>query len=396
MSSAEATKPVADQDAPLPIPNLAIAQLVFALNGPSTRDGETVDRLLELCTKDEMAPYLKHLVESHQVKQTDATDSLVSRLERLNADHLAELDRKLQDATTNLGESEVADALRERATYLARIGKQQEAIDAHERAYEKSAGKGTKIDLVLSIVRIAMFHRDSALVASQLDRAQKLVDEGGDWDRRNRLKVYRAVHLLSVRQFTKASELLLDALPTFTATELLEYDDFVTLCVLAGVFSLERKDLKSKIIESPEVISVLPNVPSLRNFTDSLYKTDYATFFKSLATVEEQHFLTSRLLSPHSKYYTRELRLKAYSQLLESYRSVTLDSLSKAFGVSKEWLDADLARFIASGRLNCSIDRVGGVVETHRPSIKNARYAKVIKNGDQVLTSVQRLSRVIG
>ena len=50
--------------------------------------------------------------------------------------------------------------------------------------------------------------------------------------------------------------------------------------------------------------------------------------------------MPSLLLSRHSKYYTRELRLKAYSQLLESYRSVTLDSLARAFGVTKDWLDA--------------------------------------------------------
>lgn len=56
----------------------------------------------------------------------------------------------------------------------------------------------------------------------------------------------------------------------------------------------------------------------------------------------------------------------------------------------------DLARFIAAGRLTCTIDRVNGVVETHRPDAKNARYAAVIKQGDAVLTSVQRLSRVIG
>ena len=78
----------------------------------------------------------------------------------------------------------------------------------------------------------------------------RLVDEGGDWDRRNRLKVYSGLQLLSIRSFKKASELLLDAMPTFTATELIDYDEFVTLCVLAGVFALERKDLKSKVRET--------------------------------------------------------------------------------------------------------------------------------------------------
>ncbi len=37
----------------------------------------------------------------------------------------------------------------------------------------------------------------------------RLVEEGGDWDRRNRLKVYRAVLHLSSREFSKAAELLL-------------------------------------------------------------------------------------------------------------------------------------------------------------------------------------------
>jgi 26S proteasome regulatory subunit N7 len=36
--------------------------------------------------------------------------------------------------------------------------------------------------------------------------------------------------------------------------------------------------------------------------------------------------------------------------------------------------------------LTCSIDRVNGTVETHRPDAKNARYAAVIKQGDAVLT----------
>lgn len=75
----------------------------------------------------------------------------------------------------------------------------------------------------------------------------RLVDEGGDWDRRNRLKAYQGLHFLSIRNFKAGGELLLDTLSTFTATELIDYEDFVVLCVLAGVMTLERKDLKKKV-----------------------------------------------------------------------------------------------------------------------------------------------------
>jgi 26S proteasome regulatory subunit N7 len=57
---------------------------------------------------------------------------------------------------------------------------------------------------------------------------------------------------------------------------------------------------------------------------------------------------------------------------------------------------SDLARFISAGRLNCSIVKVNGIVETNRPDVKNARYEQAIKQGDVLLNSLQKLSRVIG
>lgn len=89
------------------------------------------------------------------------------------------------------------------------------------------------------------------------------------------------------------------------------------------------------------------------------------------------------------------MRILAYAQLLESYRSLTLDSLATAFGVSTSFIDVDLARFIAAGRLNCSIDRVNGVVETKRPSRKEGQCEVVVKQGDVLLNSVQKLSKVL-
>lgn len=116
---------------------------------------------------------------------------------------------------------------------------------------------------------------------------------------------------------------------------------------------------------------------------------------KFSAELEQSLLIPSRTLNPHARYYVREMRILAYTQLLESYRSLTLESLATAFGVSVEFVDNELARFIASARLNCTIDRVNGVVETNRPTAKNAQYETVIKQGDILLNSVQKLSKVL-
>ena len=59
--------------------------------------------------------------------------------------------------------------------------------------------------------------------------------------------MYEGYHLLSIRDFKAGGELLLDALSTFTATELLSYNEFVTLTVLANTLSLPRTELKKKV-----------------------------------------------------------------------------------------------------------------------------------------------------
>lgn len=46
-----------------------------------------------------------------------------------------------------------------------------------------------------------------------------------------------------------------------------------------------------------------------------------------------------RVLSAHYRFYAREMRILAYTQLLESYRSLTLQYMAQAFGVSVNFVD---------------------------------------------------------
>ena len=52
------------------------------------------------------------------------------------------------------------------------------------------------------------------------------------------------------------------------------------------------------------------------------------------------------------------IQVKAFSQLLESYRSLTLRYMAESFNVTEEYMDQELSRFIADGRLHCKIDKV--------------------------------------
>lgn len=51
-----------------------------------------------------------------------------------------------------------------------------------------------------------------------------------------------------------------------------------------------------------------------------------------------------RYLTAHYRYYVREMRILAYTQLLESYRSLTLAYMAQAFGVTEDYIDKYVQR----------------------------------------------------
>ncbi|KAK3699034.1 proteasome regulatory particle subunit [Vermiconidia calcicola] len=387
-------------------------------------------------------------------------EKLYEELKAENEKELAAIQKEEDDAVERSGETEIQNARGKRAEYYAQIGDKDKALEAFEKLIEKTAILGSKIDIVLAIIRIGLFFDDKLLVKKNIDRAGLLVESGGDWDRRNRLKAYQGLHLLTIRAHNLAAPLLLDSLSTFTSTELCPYSSLVVYATLAGAVSLPRRDFKSKVVDAPEIRAIFGSdaetdrlsalagsasagpgegdehaadtemseatttpKPTAVNLTtlargsadaeaqalaepvmdfrplasmiQSLYSGTYTTFFTSLAAVE-QHFLTTdRFLYEHRTWYVREMRLRAYAQLLASYKVVSLESMARSFGVSVEWLDRDLAPFIASERLACRIDRVKGVVETRRSGEKSKQYGDVVRQGDQLITKLQKYGQVV-
>lgn len=119
------------------------------------------------------------------------------------------------------------------------------------------------------------------------------------------------MYLVSIRQFKRGGELLLDALSTFTATELISYNDFVALTVIVNSLTLTRVDLKKRVcspfpthlllltaslqlINSPEVIQALPDLPTLGDLVKNLYNCRYDKFFVALGNISIPYVFRQR------------------------------------------------------------------------------------------------------
>ncbi|EFW21776.1 hypothetical protein D8B26_001906 [Coccidioides posadasii str. Silveira] len=472
-------------------PDLTLAQDVFNIANPACptalREG-SLKKLQIAIEEKHMAPLYRHLahpvegilnqsgegvsqatstssnkpvVASDMLPQTRTSatvdlpwdEKLYERLVAENKKELDALQKEEDEAAEAAGDTEVQAARGKRAEFWARVGDRDKAIAAYEAVFENTGVLGTKIDLVLAMIRIGLFFGDKLFVKKHIERANSLVEGGGDWDRRNRLKAYKGLHLLTIRNYKLAAPLLLDSLSTFTSYELCSYSSLVVYAVLAGSLSLKRVDFKAKVVDAPEIRAILgegedrlsaltgaissgpgagdeemkdassatPGQAStivnlttlgtgsgiqaeteapvdftpLSNLVGSLYNGIYRTFFTALAAVEDNFLTQDRYLHEHRSWFVREMRLRGYQQLLQSYRVVGLNSMANEFGVTVDFLDRDLAKFIAGDRIACTIDRVNGVIETNRPDDKNRQYADVVKQGDALITKLQKYGQAV-
>ena len=126
-----------------------------------------------------------------------------------------------------------------------------------------------------------------------------MVEEGGDWDRRNRFRVYEGLFELSIRNFEKATENFLGAIATFTCVEILDYERLVTYGVISALLVLNRKELKRKVglfsilttflpfpllqvLKCSDILEVLHDLPKIRLFISSFYDCQYEKYFRTL------------------------------------------------------------------------------------------------------------------
>ncbi|GMP35400.1 hypothetical protein CsSME_00007845 [Camellia sinensis var. sinensis] len=317
-------------------------------------------------------PHFSLLASSKPLSKTNIRSHILLCLDLVLKEMSGSFTLMIADAEENLGESEIREAHLAKSLFFIRIGDKEKALEQLKLTESKAVAVGQKMDLVFHTLQIGFSYMDFDLIS-------KSIDKGGDWQRKNRLKVYEGLYYI----------LFLDSISTFTTYELFPYDNFKFYTVLTSIISLDRVSLKQKVVDAPEILTVIGKIPHLLGFLNSLYDCQYKSFFSAFANK------IGPLFASPLPVYMREVRTMVYSQFLESYKSVTIEAMAKAFGVTVEFIDLELSRFIAAGKLHCKIDKVAGVLETNRPDAKNALYQATIKQGDFLLNRIQKLSRVI-
>ena len=307
---------------------------------------------------------------------------------------ISDLEKKMEEDVDGIEELD-------KATYIFEIGKiykeqkmMPEAIEKFKETISKTQSFNTKVDALFEICHIGLLEKDLDILKEYLQKIKDLLKEGGDWEKKNRLKVYEGLYLIFIRNFKTAGKNFLEALMTFTSYELFDFKTFVFYTAVINIISVDRKTLKEKIIDNSDVLSCINDIPHLQKFLSTFYDGQYAEFFKELYYII-QVIKKDFYLSKHYNYYINEIRVKVYSQFLQSYKTVTMENMATVFGVSINFIDRELSNFISQGRINAKIDKVSGIIECNHNEQNIDLYQATIRDSDILISKIHKLSKLL-
>lgn len=333
-------------------------------------------------------------------------------------EQLKALEAAIANAEENYGDTEVREAIMNKAAFILKNGDDALAIKTYLLAYEKTVGVSKRLEIYMILLQIYFKETDLTQIKNYITKSKQLLEEGGDWENKNKLKVeaadqvYEGLYCLITRDFATCAKLFVDAMSTFSSPEIMTYEDLTFYTVVSGLMTLPRAEIKEKvgaaqqIINNSEVLCIIRENAHLEGLLTAYYKCQYKDFFvsfRSLRSISEGHGDDRPRQEDRGAQEVH--REGDAGDDLQPVPGVLQDRHARVHGLAVRRVcqlprqvrrpdRRELSGLISSRRLNCKIDKVTGLIESQRIDQRNNYYKQALKQGEGLLNRIQKLSRV--
>jgi 26S proteasome regulatory subunit N7 len=117
-------------------------------------------------------------------------EGLENKQEFIDAE-IKKFDEKIKYAEEVHGDTEVRDVIIEKAEFYTKVKQSVNAKETFLTALDKTIGVSKRLEVIMFILQIAFLDADVPEMKKYIDKSLKLLEEGGDWERKNKLKVFK-------------------------------------------------------------------------------------------------------------------------------------------------------------------------------------------------------------
>eukprot|EP00703_Trepomonas_sp_PC1_P000959 JAP95647.1 26S proteasome non-ATPase regulatory subunit 6 [Trepomonas sp. PC1] len=210
------------------------------------------------------------------------------------------------------------------------------------------------------------------------------------FDNQSQQQFYQALNLLlfqvpKLSNISTINQLLSNSISTFTAENIIPFEDYIQMAFLVAVAVMKRKELNSLIEKQMDNFHLVQKSQVLQNILQLLDcdYSHYTTTIQEYQSALEGHYL----LMKYSGLLTDLLKSKIYEQYLKTYQSVQLVKIAEDFKIDRNQLVQELEYFIFKKLLQAKMTEEF-LVRQEKDECTEL-YFKFVDKVQQILTKVE-------
>ncbi|KAJ8900387.1 hypothetical protein K2173_025027 [Erythroxylum novogranatense] len=172
--------------------------------------------------------------------------------------------------------------------------------------------------------------------------------------------------------------------------EVIASQDVATYGGLCALASLDRSELKAKVIDNVNFRNFLELVPEVRELIHDFYSSRYASCLDYLENLKANLLLDIHL-HDHVEVLYDQIRCKALIQYTHPFLSVDLRMMANAFKTTVAGLEKELEALITDNQIQARIDSHNKILYARHADQRNATFQRVLQTGSEFERDVRAM-----
>lgn len=216
-------------------------------------------------------------------------------------------------------------------------------------------------------------------------------DQNKDTAMSNRIKIMEGMGFLMQDNYRRAAISLsqVNLSDTQEVNNLLTPSDIAFYITLSSLLVLNRKEMRENIISSSKFKSLLDSVPEISDILEHFLNGRYMEFQKSM-----DNFKFYMQFDPFFGHkidtVIEKIRKKALVQYVTPYKIIDLREIAKAFNISLEKIEEEIAELIVSKQIQAKIDSHSKLLYSRKENEMINSYNEAIELGDMFIKQTEQ------
>lgn len=302
---------------------------------------------------------------------------------------LEKLESELTTAKNSMIKESIRTALNQLAEFHTRRGNLQEALKGYIRTRDYCTTARHNVDMCMNVIAVSIQLGNFRHITSYISKAEG-INETSTLTK-SKIKIASGLVALHDSQYKVAArkflEIDIDTSDQFG--DIISAEDIAIYGTILGLATLDRKELRTCLLESSNFKRFTELVPVMRQLTQDFFAGNYSSLFAKLSDFRPSLYLDI-YLAAHADELLNQISDRILVQYFSPYNAIDMTKMAIALGYDLVTLEQSLSKLISSNKISARIDSQAHTLHRCTLNDRNLTVQKVLKVSRQQCADTRR------